>query len=116
MLAALARQQQGPQQSAPGPGAQADSLNKVFGAVQMLEAALPGLGAGSKPYDDALKAIKSLTKHLPQGSPTAGVQKTMFSDMLQGTVRNALLQKLAAGGQGQPGQQAPNPATPLPGA
>jgi hypothetical protein len=116
MLAALTRNQQGPQQSAPGMGAQADALNKVFGAVKMLEAALAGLGAGSPPYKDTLKAITSLTKHIPQGSPTAGVQKTMFSDMLQGTIKNALLQKLASGGQGQPGQQAPNPSMPMPGA
>lgn len=115
MLAALTQQQQGQPQSAPGPGANADSLNKVFGAVKMLEAALAGLGAGSPPYKDTLKAIQSLTKHLPQGSPTAGVQKTMFSDMLQGTVKNALLQKLASNGQGQPGQQAPNPSMPQPG-
>ena len=116
MLAALTQQQQGPQQSAPGPGANADSLNKLFGAVKILETALAGLGAGTPPYKDTLKAIQSLTKHLPQGSPTAGVQKTMFSDMLQGTVKNALLQKLASNGQGQPGQQAPNPSMPQPGA
>ena len=115
VLAALMRQRQGPQQSAPGPGAQADALNKLSAAIELIQAALPGLGAGTPPHKDALKAVTALSRHLAQGSPTAGVQKTMFSDMLQGTVRNALLQKLQAGGQNQPGQQPPMPSQPQPG-
>lgn len=116
MLAALTRSQMGQQSSAPGPGQQADSLTKISAAIQLIQQALPGLQPGSPPHKDALKAVAALSKHTIQGSPGAGVQKTMFSDMLQGTVRNALLQRLAQQGQGRPGQQAPTPATPLPGA
>lgn len=116
MLAALIRSQQSAQPSAPGPGNAAGSLTKLSGSISMLQEALNGFQPGTPPHKDVLKAIQILSKHMVQGSPAAGVQKTMFSDMLQGTVRNAMLQKLASQGQGQPGQQAQAPATPMPGA
>lgn len=80
--------------------------------------ALPGLGVGTPVHTAALRAAQQLSRHIGQGSPTAGVQKTMLGDMLQGTVRNALLQKLMGqqGGGGGPGQQAAMPSTPMPGA
>jgi hypothetical protein len=115
----------------------AQGLMMLKQAVDMIHAALPNLDASSQQHKDAVKALSSITKHLPGGAPTAGVQQTQLGDMLRNTQRNALLQKLmaqrqAGGGQGgggppggqgggqggeQPGMpQQPMPSTPLPGA
>ena len=121
-LAALMQQRAGPQASAPGPGDQGNSLMMLKNAVDMIQAALPGLGAGSKSHAAALSALRSLSRFIPQGSPTAGVQQTQLMDLLRNTVRNALMQKMmqqggGGGGRGQGQQaQAPMPSTPMPGA
>lgn len=138
VLAALARRSLSPPVSTPGPGNMAAGLMMLKQAVDMIHAALPNLEAGSKPHTDAVNALGRLTKHLPQGQPTVGVQQTQLQDMLRNTARNAMLQKImsqrqaggggggapgAGGGgggnanvdQGGPGQQ-PLPSTPLPGA
>lgn len=123
MLAALARRSQQPQVSAPGPGNVASGLMMLKNAVDMLQAALPSLPAGSQQHKDVLKALQSLSKHLPQGAPVAGVQQTQIGDMLRNTVKNALLQRIMAnrgGGGGAPGGppgggQPPMPSSPLPG-
>jgi hypothetical protein len=120
MLAALARNQQTPPVSAPGMGNMAQGIMQVKTAVDMLQGALPNLAAGSQQHRDVIKAISNLSRHLPQGAPTAGVQQTQLQDMLRNTIRNALMQKLMSqrGGQQPPGQEAqpPPPSTPLPGA
>ena len=91
----------------------------------MLQGALPNIPAGSQQHKDVLKALQGLSRHLPQGAPTAGVQQTQLGDMLRQTLRNAITQRIMAqgggggGGPGGPpggGQQAPPPSTPLPGA
>jgi hypothetical protein len=105
-------------------GNMAQSLMQIKTACDMLQTALPGLPAGGQQHKDVLKALQSLTRHLPQGQPTAGVQQTQLGDMLRMTIRNALMQKLMGQGQGPGagGQQqggappAPQPSTPLPGA
>jgi hypothetical protein len=103
-------------------GNMAQSLMQIKTACDILTQALPGLPAGGQQHKDCLRALQSLTKHLPQGQPTAGVQQTQLGDMLRMTIRNALMQKLMGQGQG-PGQgqqggmpPAPQPSTPLPGA
>lgn len=110
-------------------------------AVDMIHSALPMLEPGSQPHKDAVKALTSITRHLPQGAGTAGVQQTQLGDMLRNTVRNALLQRIMAqrgggGGAGGGAQQGggapgaggaqaggepqmpttPTPSMPLPGA
>lgn len=114
MLSALMRQQQGAQVTAPGPGQHAESLQRLQGGTAMIEMAIPGLPPEVK--KDVLRALSLLNKHVAAGSPTEGAQKTMFGDAFQQSIRNALASRIAQQGGGQPGQQAPNPATPLPGA
>ena len=131
ILAALARRRQGPQPSAPGMGNQADALMQLKTAVDMITAALPGLDAGSKPHTQAVNALRQLSRILPQGAPTAGVQQTQLQDLLRNTIRNAIMQRLIGnqgGAQAPPGagdtgagpagptDTAPMPSTPLPGA
>lgn len=95
---------------------------------ELIQAALPGLGSGSKAHAAALSALRGLGRFLPQGAPAAGVQQTQLMDMLRSTARNALMQKLmqqggpgGGGGGGGPGgggggPQPPMPSTPMPGA
>ena len=123
------RQRQTPPPSAPGPGNAAMSQMQIKAAVDMLNAALPGL-MGTPAYQATLNALRQLSRHLAQGAPTAGVQQTMLQDLLRRTTQNALFQKLLGqrGAQGQQGNpnmpagqtpqmaQAPMPTPPLPGA
>jgi len=120
ILAALARSRQQASPSAPGQGTQANALMAVKSALDMLTNALPGLAAGSEVHRDALQAITRLSRHMPQGEPTAGVQQTQLQDMLRQLARNALLQRVMAQRQagapgGDAGQGAPQPPpTPTP--
>lgn len=124
VLAALARRQQGPQVSAPGPGDQASAISQIQNALGIMQQALPSLQPGSPVHRDVLRALQSLSRHISQGSPTAGVQQTQLKDMLRNVARNALLsnimgQQQQGGGQGGPPgamPEAPMPSTPLPGA
>lgn len=131
VLAALARRTLSPPVSTPGPGNMAQGLMMLKQAVDLIHQALPSLEAGSQPHKDAIKALTSITRHLPQGAPTAGVQQTQLGDMLRNTMRNALLQRIMQQRQGAPGAQGPPagggqppggmpsqpmPSTPLPGA
>lgn len=92
---------------------------QVKAAIEMIQKALPDLPVGSEVHRDALNAVNRLSRHMPQGTPTAGVQQTMLQDMLRQTVRNAMLQRMMAQRGGAAGGGAPNappPSTPLPGA
>jgi hypothetical protein len=109
------RQREGPQVSSPGPGNIGQGLMQLKTAVDMIQAALPLLPAGSQQHKDALKAVTSLSRHLPQGQPTAGAQQTQLGDVLRQTIRNALMQRIMQRGSGDGGGQ-PSPSTPLPGA
>ena len=116
ILAALARLRGSAQASAPGDGAQAAALMTVKKALDMLQTALPQLGMGGDVHKDVMQAITRLSRHLPQGIPTAGLQQQGLQDMMRNTQRNALLQRVMANQQGGGGQQPPQPSTPLPGA
>ena len=127
MQAFLGRQQQGPQPSAPGPGDQANSMTLIMNAISMLQQAMGGLGPGSPQHRDVVRAVSTLSRHVAQGQPAAGVQRTQLVDMLRNLGRNALMAKIMQqqggqqGGQGGPGggggqPPAPMPSTPLPGA
>lgn len=101
-------------------------MMQIKTAIEMIQTALNNLPTGSEVHRDALQAVNRLSRHMPQGSPTAGVQQTMLKDLLSQTVRNAVLQRVMAqrgagdggGAAGSPGggATAPPPSTPLPGA
>jgi hypothetical protein len=126
VLAALARRQQGPQVSAPGPGDQGSAMMQIQNALGMMKQALNSLDVTSPIHRDLLRAMQSLSRHLAQGQPTAGVQKTQAQDMVRAIAQNALLANIMnqqrqgqeQGQGGPPGAmaQAPMPSTPLPGA
>lgn len=132
ILAAIANKQRGPQISAPGAGDQANAMTTLMQAIGLIQMALPGLQPGTPLHQDALRAVTRLSRHIGQGQPTAGVQRTQLQDLLQNVVKNALLSKImgqqksgagpnpdAPSGQSpMPGaaSQAPMPSTPLPGA
>lgn len=127
VLASIANRQRGPRPSAPGPGDMASSMTTLQQAIGLMNQALPGLMQNTPVYQDTLKALQRLSKHVPQGAPAAGVQKTQLEDLLRNLVKNVILSKIM-GQQRQQGQgpgvaapagaqaQAPMPSTPLPGA
>jgi hypothetical protein len=124
IMNALQRRQMGPQVSAPGAGNQADSMGKIKMALDMIRDALSGVPPGSPLYNDVVRAMSRLSRHLPQGQPTAGVESTQLRDLLRAAMKNAFMGPLGrmmggAGGQGGApggGAQPPMPSTPLPGA
>ena len=91
---------------------------QIKSAIDLIQQALQGLPVGSELHRDALNAVNRLSRHMPQGTPTAGVQQTMLQNLLRATARNALLQRVMAqqGGGGGGQGAAPPPSTPLPGA
>ena len=103
-------------------GNQADSMNKLIQAVKLIQQAALGLEPGSPLHKDALNAAQRMSRHLPQGAPTAGVQMTgmrdLFRQIMQGSfLANIMGQRGQGGPQGAaPGGQAPMPSMPLPGA
>lgn len=122
VMAALQQQGgQSPGPTAPGPGDQGDALMKVKMAMEAITQAMPGLGAGTPAYTEAARFLARMGRHLPQGAPTAGVQKTFHKDMGRQMAKNWLMQQVMAnqgGGGGPPGgdQGNPMPSTPMPGA
>jgi hypothetical protein len=121
-MAAFARSRMGPQVSAPGPGNQADSMNLIIQAINILKQAGMGLQPGDKLHSDVYKTIQNLSKHLGGAGgigPAVGIQKTMLGDQMRRTVQNQLLSRIQSmmgqGGQGGGGGAPPMPSTPLPG-
>jgi hypothetical protein len=100
----------------------ADSLGKLKIAIDLMQTALHGLPPGSQPYQDTLKALERLSRHLPQMGSAPGLEQTHLIDLLRRGRQNPVLQALAGlmggGGRGQGGggPQPPMPSTPLPGA
>lgn len=125
MMAALGRNTQQQQPSAPGPGDSANSMQKLISAVTMIQQAAVGLPPGSPLWKDAMDAAKRLGRHLPQGAPTAGVQMTGIRDLLKQVMSSSFLPQIMqqlqgrgqqGGGQNAPAGAAPMPSMPLPGA
>jgi len=113
-------QQSPPGSAPPGPpgvtqptanrGNQASGLAWVGTAVRLLERALPLLGAGTEPGQAVMKALSSLSKHVPPGSTSPGVENSALQQaMMQQKAEQPMLQLLRSqgGGGGQPPQPAP---------
>ena len=134
-LAAMGRASQGPQISAPGAGNTANSMSKLLQAITQIQEAIQGLQPGTPLHRDALQAVTRLSRHLPAGAPTAGVQLTSARDLIRQIMQSPFMGQVmrqiggaggaggAGGGGGQQGapagpapQQAPMPSMPLPGA
>ena len=99
-------------------------MGKLLQAVKLIQQAALGLQPGSPLHKDALNAAQRMSRHLPQGAPTAGVQLTGMKDLLKQIMQGSFLANIMGqrGGQGGPpggaagGGQAPMPSMPLPGA
>lgn len=98
-------------------------MSMLMQAIGLMQQAIGGLQPGTPIHQDALRALQRLSRHVPQGAPAAGVQRTQLEDLLRNVVKNVMLQKIMGqrNQQGAPGgggaqQQAPMPSTPLPGA
>jgi hypothetical protein len=118
----------------------AGAMNDLNTAIQLMQKAMMSLPAGSPLHKDVNSAIGRMSRHLPQGAPTEGVQLTGLKDLLrnvmQGGFLGRIMQQMGQGGGGGPGGAggqpgggpdqsagpAPNlamqgtPTTPLPGA
>ena len=99
-------------------------MGKLLQAVKLIQQAALDLQPGSPLHKDALNAAQRMSRHLPQGAPTAGVQLTGMKDLLKQIMQGSFLANIMGqrGGQGGPpggaagGGQAPMPSMPLPGA
>ena len=116
ILAAIARAQAGAQPSAPGMGTAGGAIMQIKQGLDLIQQALPGLPLGSEIHRDAIRAVNTLSRHMPQGLPTAGVQQTGIQNLLRNTLRNALLQRLMGQQGGPQGPQPMQPSMPMPGA
>ena len=102
--------------SAPTPnrGLQAAALAQVVWAVRLLEKALPGIGAATPAGKDIMKAISNLTKHIPAGAASPGMEQTALQGLMQSAKQEApQLQALKAAGA-QPGPMTPGGAAGAP--
>ena len=97
-------------------------MAKLLQAIKFMQQAQSGLPPGSPLWKDVNNAVGKLGKHLPQGAPTVGVQKTGAMDLIRQIGQGSFLPQIMAmmGGQGGGGAggggQAPSPSMPLPGA
>lgn len=95
-------------------------------ALAMIQQAQVGLQAGSPLHTDVVKAVQRLSRHLPQGAPTVGVQMTGIRDLIRQISQSPFMAQLlnnqqrgqggGPGGPAGPAPQAPMPSMPLPGA
>lgn len=95
-----------------GVGGQATGLIKLGQAIKLIQEAMMGLPIGSDIHSAAVKAIRDLSRHVPVGPSTQGVQQTAGADAARNNIQQALLRAIV----GQSGPQPMPPSTPLPGA
>jgi hypothetical protein len=100
----------------------ADALGKLKISVDLMQATLQAFEPGSPQYKDILRALTSLSRHLPrEGGNESGLEETHLMDLLRKMKQNPVMQALSGligggGDGGPPGPQPPMPSTPLPGA
>ncbi len=95
-------------------GLQAAALAQVQWAVRLLEKSLPLIGSGTEPGKDIMKAITALTKHVPPGSTSPGVEQSSLQQMMmqqkQEQPEIARLRAMGGGGGAPPPQPSPTAA------
>ena len=69
-------------QPVPNRGQEAAGLAKLGVAIRVLESILPMVGSGSEVGKDVLKALNSLSKHVPVGSQSSGIDTSALQEML----------------------------------
>ena len=66
----------------PNKGLEAAALAKLGQVVRILESLVPQLGAGTEAGKDVLKALTSLSKHVPPGAVSPGIEQTALKKMM----------------------------------
>lgn len=84
------------------PGSNAGAMAKVREAINILQSALPELGAGTEPYKAVLSTLQSLNKFIPPSAEVPGIQKTAVNDLARQAQQSAMMRQVMAslGGQG----------------
>lgn len=93
------------------PGEMAAGMAQVRQSIQLLEAALPKFGIGTKQHEAAINAIKGLSKQFPAQDEAPGVQNTALvalqRQMREGAMMRQLMAQQGGGGGGPPGGGGP---------
>ena len=75
----------------PNKGMEAAGLAQLSGVVRQLEKLVPLLGAGSEVGKDVLKSLTMLTKHIPPGAVSPGLEQSAMSNTMTQMRQNAPL-------------------------
>lgn len=67
----------------PNKGLEAAGLAKLGLIVRLLESLIPALGSGTEAGKDVLKALTSLSKHVPPGAVSPGVENSSLMKLMQ---------------------------------
>ena len=102
----------------PNKGLEAAGMARLGMVVRLLESIVPQLGAGTEAGKDVLKALTSLSKHIPPGAVSPGVEQTslmkLMQDQRQQQPQIAAMRAAMAGGQQNPGAGAAPTSPPPP--
>src|SRR5215471_6515846 len=90
------------------PGSNAGAMAKVREAINILQAALPELGAGTEPYKAVLNSLQSLNKYVSPSAEVPGIQQTALKDLQSQAQKSAMMRQVmnslgGAGAGGSPG-------------
>ena len=95
----------------PNRGLQAAAMAQLTHAIRILEKSLPMLGVETEIGQAVMKALQSLSKHVPAGSGSPGVEQSGLAKMMgEQRQEQPMLQVMKAMGQGGQGQPSPQPA------
>ena len=97
----------------PNKGLEAAGLAKLGLIVRLLESLIPALGSGTEAGKDVLKALTSLSKHVPPGAVSPGIENSALMNLSQQQRQQQpqIAAMRAAMAQQNPGAGAP-PASP----
>ena len=100
----------------PNKGMEAAGRAKLGLVVRLLESLVSPLGASTEAGKDVLKALTSLSKHVPPGAVSPGVEQTslmkLMVDQKQQQPQIAAMRAAMSGQQPNPGGGAAPPPSP----